>query len=232
MAASIAGIQGAIFSMFWFWSNPKVFILRYSFVIIIRFCPRVLHEIRILLLDILLQKVYETHYQYSHRFCHCVTYPGKRFPFCWGPPESPSRTPGIPESHFEYHCAYRFDIRMLLVLNIDFMAPKSQRLKLSARSRLQISVLVCFSHCYFGLRQAACQWLTAQRWRISPPHSHMGSVSQHSYFHKAFIYRRWWMGSFFQEMELGSSAWWGGKKTPETSVGNISLWQWIQLLLQ
>lgn len=119
------------------------------------------------------------------------------FLFAGDPLKAPQGPPGICESHFESHCAYQFDIRMLLVLNTDFMAPKSARLKLSARGRSQISVLVCFCHYYFRLRQAACQWLTAQRWRISPPHSRMGSVSQHSYFHKAFIYRRWWMGSFF-----------------------------------
>lgn len=71
-----------------------------------------------------------------------------------------------------------------------------------------------FLHSYFRSRQAACQWLTARTWRISPPHNRMGSVSQRGYFHHAFIYRRWWMESFLTRLETE-----GGTKTPGTSVG-------------
>lgn len=79
------------------------------------------------------------------------------------------------------------------------------------------SFLVCFSHYDFRFGQAACQWLTAQRWHISPPHSHMGSVSQHGYSHLQAVMK----GELFQELEMSSRAWWGGGKTPETRVGTI-----------
>ena len=69
---------------------------------------------RFLVLDVLLQKVYETHEQNSHTFCHCITYGWKYSekinysPFSLfsedplEPSQGPLRGPG---PHFENQCA-------------------------------------------------------------------------------------------------------------------------------
>lgn len=65
-----------------------------------------------------------------------------------------------------------------------------------------------------------------QSWRMT----HLSSSQPHGFsftthFHKAFIYRHWWM-------EMGCTPRWGTQQTPQTSVGNMSLHQWGDLFLQ
>lgn len=70
----------------WF---PNFFTPKVTQIRPLSLCPRVPHLIRILLLDVLWNKMYETHDHNSQKFCHCVTYrwnysQNKEFPFLHG----------------------------------------------------------------------------------------------------------------------------------------------------